>query len=112
MNIAVVRGRVIRPPEERETTVGRIVSIDVAIESDERPVENVEVVWADPPAARALPRQGAEVVAIGRVRRRFFRNQAGATVSRTEVVADAVFTARQRSLIERRLALVAADMTA
>jgi hypothetical protein len=113
MNVAAIRGRVLRPPTDRELGSGlRLVSIDVGVAYEEGPEESVEVVWADPPAAGLLPRQGTEIVAIGRVRRRFFRTQAGATVSRTELVADTVLTARQASRIKRRLEILVEDVTA
>ena len=110
MNVAAVRGRLVHEPSERELGSGvRLVAFDVAIDYEDGPSESVEVVWPDPPASTVFPRQGTEVFAVGRVRRRFFRTANGATVSRTELVADAVLTARQTRQINRRLAdLVAA----
>lgn len=113
MNIAVVRGRVLRPPTERQLSSGtRLVSIDVGVTYDDRPGETLEVVWADPPATAVLPRQGNDVVAVGRIRRRFFRTTAGATISRTEVVAETLLTARQTAKINRCLEQVAASLAA
>ena len=113
MNIAVVRGVVLRPPTERDLSDGtRLVSIDVSVNYADRPTESLEVVWMNPPASVDLPRQGNEVVAVGRVRRRFFRTTSGTTVGRTEVVADTVLTARQKAKINRRLATLMADLEA
>src|SRR5258708_5667083 len=108
MNIAAVRGQVLRPPNDRivPSTGARMVSIDVGVTYDDGAAETVEVTWVDPPASKPLPRQGNEVVAIGRMRRRFFRTGAGATVGRMELVADTVLSPRQKSQITRRLELL------
>lgn len=112
MNIAVVRGRVLREPQERELASGRQVSIDVGVSYEVGPSESVEVVWLNPPNASKLPRQGTEIFVTGRMRRRFFRVGNGNTASRMELVADTVLTARQGRMIERRLAAVVADVEA
>jgi hypothetical protein len=68
------------------------------------------VVWDDAPA-RALDLDvDAEVVVAGRVRRRWFRS-AGATQSRTEVVAVEVLPARSTKRVAKLVgdALTAAD---
>lgn len=104
MNVAVVRGVVLREPVEREFASGRQLSFEVNVTYDEGPNELVEVVWLDPPDRSKWPRQGVEVFVAGRVRRRFFRLQTGQTAGRTELVADTVLTARQTRMIERRLA--------
>ncbi len=111
MNIAVVRGRVLREPVERELSIGTIVSFDVAITYEEGPTESVEVVWHNAPDRSRWPRQGTEVFVAGRVRRRFFKTGAG-VAGRTELVADTVLSSRQARAIERRLAAVAADVSA
>ena len=51
---------------------------------------------------RARPGVGTAVVVVGSVRRRFFR-VAGATQSRTEVVADRVVAARRAREVRRML---------
>jgi hypothetical protein len=110
MNIAVVRGVVLREPQERTLANGqKVVSLDVNVSYDDRPNENLEVVWVDPPRNLVVPRQGNEIFAVGRVRRRFFKTPGG-VVSRTEVVADDVFTARQKSRITHALSEVAAAL--
>lgn len=110
MNIAVVRGRVLREPTERELSTGRQVSIDVGITYEDGPGESVEVVWTDAPDISKIPRQGQEVFVAGRVRRRFFRMSSGATASRMELVADTVLTVGKTRAIERRLAALVADV--
>jgi hypothetical protein len=58
----------------------------------------VPVVWFEAPASAANLDVDTEVVAVGRVRRRFFR--AGAvTQSRTEVVASAVVRAGHKKKV-------------
>jgi hypothetical protein len=110
MNIAVVRGTVLRDPQERTIANGqRVVSLDLNVAYDDKPNENLEVVWVDPPKNLVVPRQGNEVFAVGRVRRRFF-NTGGGVVSRTEVVADVVLTAKQKSRISHALSEVAAAL--
>jgi single-strand DNA-binding protein len=112
MNIAIVRGTVLREPSERTLASGqRAVSLDVNVSYDDRPNENLEVVWVDPPKNLLVPRQGHEIVAVGRVRRRFYQ-AGGALVSRTEVVAETVLTSRQTSRINRALAEAAATVAA
>lgn len=95
MNIAVIRGRLSRPPEARDLASGdRLVILEVtASASGDRRAESVPVVWFAAPASALAWEPDEEVVVIGRVRRRFFR--AGAvTQSRTEVVAERVLRAR------------------
>src|ERR1041385_5058220 len=112
MNIAVVRGVVLREPQERMLANGQKVgSLDVNVSYQDRPNENLEVVWVDPPRNLVVPRKGNEIFAMGRVRRRFFQS-GGAVVSRTEVVADTVLTAKQTSRITRALQEAAAVLTA
>jgi single-strand DNA-binding protein len=110
MNVAIVRGTLSRPPEERVLPSGdRLVALEVTVPREGERAEGVPVVWPDAPESVLRLDVGDEVVAIGRVRRRFFR--AGqATQSRTEVVADAVAPARQakraRALVDRAVARV------
>ena len=63
----------------------------------------VPVSWIDPPRSSAASLiDGAELLVIGAVRRRFFR-VGGATQSRTEVVADTVIPARRRKQVAAAL---------
>lgn len=87
-NIAVVVGTVVRDPEPRELADGTsVVELDVKVVTEGAPSATVPVSWVGDPAA--TPRVGTEVVVVGVVRRRFYR-AGGATVSRTDVLADAV----------------------
>jgi hypothetical protein len=68
--------------------------------ADRATTSAVPVAWADPrPSDLARVGEGIDIVVIGTVRRRFFR-VAGATQSRTEVVADAVIPARRRKQVD------------
>ena len=111
MNIAVVRGQVVRGPVSRDTAIGLIVSFDVAVSYEEGPTESVEVVWVNPPDESRWPRQGVEVFVTGRVRARFFKTASG-LAKKTELVADTVLTARQGRMIERRLEKVVEQVCA
>lgn len=111
MNIAVVRGQVVRGPVARDTTVGLVASFDVAVRYEEGPTETVEVVWINPPDESRWPRQGVEVFVTGRVRARFFKTASG-LAKKTELVADTVLTARQSRMIERRLERVVEEVSA
>ncbi len=101
MNIVIVRGRLSRPPELRELPSGEaVVGYEVVVERDGQRSESVPVVWyAPPPSARDIE-PDTEVVAVGRVRRRFFR-AGGATQSRTEVVAERVLVAARPASVTR-----------
>lgn len=89
MNVVILRGQLSRPPLRRELPSGDvIVQYEVTLAGPER-AESVPVAWPSPPAAAEAFDTADAVVVVGRVRRRFFRT-AGATQSRTEVVADRV----------------------
>jgi single-strand DNA-binding protein len=102
MNVVVVRGALSRAPEVRELPSGGVVvNYEVTVRPADGPAEGVPVVRYD--EASSPFDAGAEVVVIGRVRRRFFR-AGGATQSRTEVVAEQVLPVTQRRRIKSALA--------
>ncbi len=97
MNVAILRGRLSRPPEERLLPSGDVVvSYDVTVPRPRERAETAPVAWVNPPASAADLDVDVEVVVVGRVRRRFFR-AGGATRSRTEVVAERVVPTRRRA---------------
>ena len=107
MNVVILRGVLSRPSEERVLPSGdTLVAYELRIPHDDGPADSVPVVW---PTAlgRGQLDEGQEVVVTGRVRRRFYR-AAGATQSRTEVVADVVVragdTRRVRRVVDEALA--------
>ena len=112
MNIVAVRGTLSSVPKRQVLPSGDgLVSYEVTSRIDEGPAESVNVVWFDPPDRADAHEVGAEVVVVGRVRRRFYR-AGGATASRTEVVADRVISARHRRRVEQALDAVAAALGA
>src|ERR687893_267246 len=112
MNICIVQGRLTRPPEQRVVGDGRsVVTYELAVDGPEGGTETVPVVWDGAPA-RALDLDvDGEVVAAGRVRRRWFRSPGG-TQSRTEVVAVEVVSARSTKRVAKLVsdAVGAADL--
>ena len=99
-NVAVLIGRLARPAEPRDLPSGdRLVQYEVTIPSLTGRAESVPVVWFDAPATAGDYDLDEKVVVVGRVRRRFFKGATG-TLSRTEVVADAVVPARQAKRAE------------
>ncbi len=112
LNIVAVRGHLSRPPEERLVgkTGARVLSLELSVR---RPgadrADSVPVVWHDPPQAAAALAAGDDVVVVGHVARRFFR-VAGATQSRTEVVAEVVVPARRARGVKAALERVVAEV--
>lgn len=90
LNLVVLEGVLARPAQDVELPSGsRLISLEVTVRRDDGPAEPVPVAWFDAPAWATSLDAGVAVVVVGRVRRRFFRS-AGATQSRTEVVANRV----------------------
>ncbi len=107
MNIAAVRGVLSHAPDERVLPSGdRLVAYDITVATAAGPAETVPAVWFEAPASAMDLEAGDEVVAVGRVRRRFFQ-AGGATSSRTELVAEKVLPARQRRRVATLLSAVA-----
>ena len=99
MNLVVIEGFLARPAQHVELPSGtRLVTLEVTVRRPDGPAEPVPVTWTDPPAWASILDTGAEVVVLGRVRRRFFR-ASGATQSRTEVVAHRVVRSTARAKV-------------
>jgi single-strand DNA-binding protein len=112
MNVCILQGRLTRPPEQRVVGGGRsLVTYEVAVDRSEGGAESVPVVWEGAPAVAVDLDVEAEVVVVGRVRRRWFRS-GGATQSRTEVVAEGVVPRRATKRVAKLVgdALTAADL--
>jgi len=109
-NLVVLRGAVRGDPMSRTLPAGGVVvQFDVlsAVEADGAVANtSVPVAWNDPPT-KLLESvvDGAELIVVGRVQRRFFR-VGGATQSRTEVVAESVIPARRRKQVDAALGAV------
>lgn len=105
VNLAVLCGTLPKIPEPRLLADGCTVwELDLTVRQEGRPAATVPVSWR-PPAGAEPDRwpPGEEVVVVGSVRRRFYR-AGGATVSRTDVLADAVIPTRQRKRVAGLLA--------
>ncbi len=93
-NVVVLMGRLARPAQTRELPSGdRLVAYEVTVAREGERAESVPVVWLGAPARAGDHDVDELMVVVGRVRRRFFR-AGGMTQSRTEVVAEAVVSAR------------------
>jgi hypothetical protein len=95
-SLTLALGTVTRDPDRRDLpSGGAVLSFDLSVRAEGCTAESVPVAWPDPPARAALA-AGAEVLVLGRTRRRFFRS-AGTTASRTEIVAERVVPLRQQA---------------
>lgn len=106
LNMVVVIGKVAKRPQVRALPNGMaIASFDLQVPRPGQPADVVPVALFDDAESAGCWDEGHDLLALGRVRRRFFR-MGGATQSRTEVVADSVLSLDQRS--DCRGALVSA----
>ncbi|HEX2274758.1 MAG TPA: hypothetical protein VHG90_12865 [Acidimicrobiales bacterium] len=104
-NVVVLIGRLARPAQFRQLPSGDVlVEYQLTVPRPGQKADSVPVVWEQPPPSASDHDTDAEVVVVGRVRRRFFRAGAS-TQSRTEVVAETVVSARHgkraRGALER-----------
>jgi single-strand DNA-binding protein len=112
VNLAVVRGICSSPAEVRELPSGStLVLLQVTTRHGEEAAISVPVVAWDPPGSVSEFDVGDEVVAVGRVRRRFFRTGAG-TGSRVEIEAEAVVPARDRRRVQAAVRRATASLEA
>jgi single-stranded DNA-binding protein len=105
LNVVALRGCLTRPATLRSLPSGAtVVSLDLTVRRDGgEKADSVPVVWHDPPGWAGDLVSGTEVVIVGHVARRFFRNARGGTESRTEVVASAIIPLRHAKRVERAL---------
>jgi len=106
-NFVVLVGEVTHDPEARELADGVAWQFDVAtsvgIDADTVTRCVVPINWYQPSETEiSVVHDGAEVMVIGSVRRRFFRT-AGRTASRTEVVPDQVIPLRRKAAVGKAL---------
>ena len=109
-NVVVLQGRLSRPVSERALPSGdRLASLELTVPASRSDreggkAESVPLAWFGPPGWALDLDAGAELVVVGRVRRRFFRGGAGVQ-SRTEVVVEGAAPARHAgrasALVER-----------
>ena len=90
LNMVVVIGSLAKPMQVRSLPSGlSLASFDLTVPRADQSADTVPVALFVTPEHVPEWASGQNVLAIGRVRRRFFR-VAGSTQSRTEVVADKV----------------------
>ena len=99
LNMVVVIGSLAKPVQVRSLPSGlSVASFDLMVPRADQPADTVPVALFDAPEHVPEWAPGQEILAIGRVRRRFFR-VAGGTQSRTEVVADKVLALTHRDIV-------------
>ena len=110
MNVVVVEGTVGSAIDRRELASGtQVWAFAVSAPLEDGHAHAVPVAWNDPPAVEL--EEGTDIAVLGTVRRRFFRS-GGQTVSRTEVVAEAVVVGSDRRKRKALLAKAAARLEA
>ncbi len=106
MNVAIVRGRLSSSPRLMEFESGDVlVRYEVTVVGDDGPSESVPVSWVGPPR-QAPPvdlEVGTEVLAVGRVRRRFYRQRDGRQASSTELQAASVVPTSRKAAVRKAL---------
>lgn len=100
MNIVIVHGRLLERPRTRILADGRSVATGtVLVNHPEHGQESVPFSWFEPPARAQRLEDDTEVVACGRITRRFFR-----TGGRTDSLTDLVVTNLLPATNKRRIA--------
>jgi single-strand DNA-binding protein len=115
MNIVVLQGRLSRPVSQRALPSGDLMAVlDLTVPGTGDPpgrAESVPLAWFDAPSWAGDLDVGAEIVVVGRVRRRFFR--AGTALqSRTEVVVEAGALAQRPARAASIVARAVAELSA
>ena len=108
-NLVLLRGTLSSAPVVRTLESGSVlISLEVTTRDGDQPARSVPVCVFDPakPDELAALERGDDVVVAGSIARRFFRTSTG-TSSRTEVVADKVVPAGQKSRTKTLLGAVA-----
>lgn len=95
LNMVIVIGKLAKPLQIRALPSGvSLASFDLFVPRADQSADTVPVALFDASEQAAYWQSGQELLAIGRVRRRFFRI-GGSTQSRTEVVAQLVLPLAQ-----------------
>lgn len=91
VNLVVLRGVTSAPPELRTLTSGRrLATISVRVHALDPGATSVPVAVREPPAWVEDLDEGAPLVIVGALRRRFFKTKTGGTGARVEVEARAI----------------------
>jgi hypothetical protein len=100
-NLVVLRGVASAPPELRTLTSGRrIATLSVRVHALDPGFTSVPVAVREPPAWVEDLDEGAPLVVVGALRRRFFKTASGATGARVEVEARLVGRGGDRRRLE------------
>jgi hypothetical protein len=100
-NLVVLRGVASAPPEVRTLTSGRrIATLSVRVHALDPGFTSVPVAVREPPAWVEDLDEGAPLVVVGALRRRFFKTASGATGARVEVEARLVGRGGDRRRLE------------
>ena len=111
LNLAVLRGAVSSPPEIRVLpSAASLAQLQVTTRLADETLSVPVSVWSPPAWVEEL-QPGDEIVAVGRVRRRFFR-AGGATASRVELEAGFVARANDRRRVRAAVRRVSAALEA
>jgi single-strand DNA-binding protein len=104
LNLVVVRGECSGPPELRELESGRrLAAISVRAPGPDGRSTSVPVTVWEPAAWVEELAEGADVIVVGAVRRRFFRTAAGGAAARVDVEAVFIGRAGQRRQLDAAL---------
>jgi hypothetical protein len=100
LNLAVIRGCCSSAPEIRALTSGRTIAVlQVTARPGTGPAVSVPIVSWDPPKWVERLDAGDEIVAVGRVRRRFYQANGG-SAAKVEVEADLLARGGDRRRVE------------
>jgi hypothetical protein len=100
-NLVVLRGVASAPPEVRTLTSGRrIATLSIRVHALDPGYTSVPVAVREPPAWVEDLDEGAPLVVLGSLRRRFFKTASGATGARVEVEAKVVGRGTDRRRLE------------
>jgi single-strand DNA-binding protein len=112
LNLAIVIGSLAKPAQVRALPNGLcLATFDLQVRLADQSPDTVPVALFDAPDQVTEWTVGQELLAIGRVKRRFFR-VGGATQSRTELVADRVLPMAPEEDVRTVLADAASKISA
>lgn len=104
LNLVVVRGECSGPPELRELESGRrLASVSVRAPGPDGRATSVPVTVWEPAGWIEELTEGADVIVVGAVRRRFFRAATGGAATRVDVEAVFIGRAGQRRQLDAAL---------
>jgi hypothetical protein len=104
LNLVVIRGECSGPPELRELESGRrLAAISVRAPGPDGRSTSVPVTVWEPAGWVEELAEGADVIVVGAVRRRFFRTAVGGAAARVDVEAVFIGRAGQRRQLDAAL---------